>query len=298
MSEPRERSLPRAVSPASLDEALRQLAKTPDLRPVAGCTDLLVTDRSGRARMDRVLDLLSVPELRGVREISTDGGAGGVEIGATTTFTALRRSAVIRESYPALAEAAGVIGGWQIQNRATIGGNVCNASPAGDSLPVLLVLGATVRIAGPRGRREIPYDDFHTGYRRTALEAGEIVTGFRLPAVARTAPDAGVRQLFRKVGTREAQAISKVVVALTARVDEGTIRELRLAAGSVAPTPIRIPAAEKEATGRPVAPATADRIAEAAAAAVTPIDDVRSTADYRRFALDRVVRRMILSLAP
>jgi CO/xanthine dehydrogenase FAD-binding subunit len=280
----------KAVSPGSLEEALEALAETPDLRPAAGCTDLLVTDGLGRAQMDRVLNLLSVLELRGIREVPGGEGAG-VEIGATASFTALRRHPGIRERWPALAAAAGVIGGWQIQNRATVGGNVCNASPAGDSLPVLLVLGATVRVAGPHRRREISYGTFHTGYRKTALRPGEIVTGFHLPLPA---PD--TVQRFCKVGTREAQAISKVVVALSARVEDETIRELRLAAGSVAPTPIRLIAAEGEAAGQPPTPATADRVAEAAAAAVTPIDDVRSTADYRRFALDRVVRRMVLSL--
>jgi len=284
----------RAVSPTSLDEALRHLAETPDLRPVAGCTDLLVTDRLGRARMDRVLDLLSIPGLAAICELSEAEGSnapGGVEIGATATFTALRRSSPIRERYPALAQAAGVIGGWQIQNRATIGGNVANASPAGDSLPVLLALGATVLVAGPGVQREIPYDEFHVGYRETALRPGEIVTGFRLPA-----PPPGMRQRFRKVGTREAQAISKVVVALAAELEDGAIRELRLAAGSVAATPVRLEEAEAEARGRAVSPKVADRVAEAAAESVQPIDDVRSTALYRRFVLERVVRRLVLSL--
>lgn len=275
-----------AVSPTSLEEALGHLREDPGLRPVAGCTDLLVTDGLGRAAMDRVLDLLSVPELRGICE-----GATGLEIGATTSFTEIRRHPGIRERYPAMAEAAAVIGGWQIQNRATLGGNAANASPAGDSLPVLLALGATVRLAGPAGTREIPYDDFHTGYRQTALGHGEIVTGFRLPA-----PAPGTKQRFRKVGTREAQAISKVVVACAAQVEGETIRSLRLAAGSVAATPVRLPEAEAEARDRPLTPETARRIAEAAVAAVTPIDDVRSTAEYRLFALERVVRRMVGSL--
>jgi len=278
-----------AVSPTSLEEALAHLREDPELLPVAGCTDLLVTDGLGRAAMDRVLDLLSIPELRGVCEV--DDGDAGVEIGATTTFTELRRQPAIRERYPALAEAAAVIGGWQIQNRATVGGNVANASPAGDSLPVLLALGATVRLAGPAGTRELPYDDFHVGYRQTALEQGEIVTGFYLPA-----PEPDTRQRFRKVGTREAQAISKVVVACAARVEGDTIRSLRLAAGSVAAKPVRFSEAEAEAQDQPLTPETAARIAEAAAASVTPIDDVRSTADYRRFALERVVRRMVVSL--
>lgn len=279
-----------AVSPASLDEALQHLGESPDLRPVAGCTDLLVTDGLGRAGMDRVLDLLSISELCGIQPLS----GGSVEIGATTSFTALRQDPVIRERYPALAEAAAVIGGWQIQNRATIGGNAANASPAGDSLPVLLALGAVVRLAGPDGAREIPYDAFHTGYRRTALRPGELVVAFRLPDPG--AADGFNVQRFRKVGTREAQAISKVVVALAAQVEGGEIRSLRLAAGSVAETPVRLTEAEAEAAGRPVSAETAARVAQAAAESVTPIDDVRSTAGYRKFVLERVVRRLVLSL--
>lgn len=283
-----------AVSPSSLDEAIVHLGETPDLRPVAGCTDLLVTDGLGRAGMDRVLDLLSIPELRGIRTLPESNGKGGIEIGATTSFTALRQDPTIRETYPALAEAAAVIGGWQIQNRATLGGNAANASPAGDSLPVLLALEATVRIAGPDGIREIPYDAFHTGYRETALRPGEIVTAFRLPD-PEGAEGFNV-QRFRKVGTREAQAISKVVVALAARVEGGEIQTLRLAVGSVAETPVRLTEVEIEAAGRPVSAETADRVARAAADSVTPIDDVRSTADYRKFVLGRVVRRLVRSL--
>jgi CO/xanthine dehydrogenase FAD-binding subunit len=276
----------KALRPHSLDEAVRQLADDPQLVLTAGCTDLMVRPPEVLHRMDQVMDLLAIPELRGIRE--TDGH---LEIGATTTFDEIRRSSQIRATFPALADAAGQIGGWQIQNRATLGGNMANASPAGDSLPVLLALDAVVLAAGRNGLREIPYGFFHTGYRKTALEPGEIVARIRLPR-----PKPGTVQAFRKVGTREAQAISKVVVALAARLENGRIADLRLAAGSVAATPVRLRAAEESVRRQLPTPEAADRAGRAAADAVTPIDDVRSTADYRRFALERVVRRMVLGL--
>lgn len=276
-----------ALQPRSLDEALRSLGDDPALVPTAGCTDLMVRGPEALHRMERVIDLLGVPELRGIHEMK-----GGLEIGATTPFTEIRRSPAVRTAFPALAEAASLVGGWQIQNRATLGGNIANASPAGDSLPVLLALDAIVVAAGASGVREIPYAGFHTGYRKTALQPGEIVARVRIPFL----PDGSV-QAFRKVGTREAQAISKVVVALAGRIADGRIAELRLAAGSVAATPIRLHAAEEAALGLPPGPETADRAGREAAREVTPIDDVRSTADYRRFALERVVRRMVLGMA-
>ncbi|HEY9422249.1 MAG TPA: xanthine dehydrogenase family protein subunit M [Thermoanaerobaculia bacterium] len=269
-----------ALRPRSLDEAVRFLADDPALVPTAGCTDLMVRGPEALHRMDRVIDLLEIPETRGIREVD-----GAIEIGATTTFTEIGRSPAIRAKFPALAEAAGQVGGWQIQNRATLGGNIANASPAGDSLPVLLVLDAMVVAAGAGGPREIPYESFHTGYRETALQPGEIVARVRLPLL----PE-GSFQAFRKVGTREAQAISKVVVAMTCRIADGRVAELRLAAGSVAPTPVLL---KTEVQGLEIAEA-AERAGREAASGVQPIDDVRSTAEYRRFALERVVRRMVL----
>jgi len=275
-----------AVQPHSLEEAVRYLEGDPGLVPTAGCTDLMVRGVEALHQMDRVIDLLSIPELRGIREVE-----GGLEIGATTPFSEIRRSAAVRSAFPALADAAGQIGGWQIQNRATLGGNLANASPAGDSLPVLLALNATVVLASARGLREIPYDDFHSGYRKTALQPGEIVARIRLPL-----PSAGTIQAFRKVGTREAQAISKVVVAMAGRIEDGRIADIRLAAGSVAPTPIRLRAAEDAVRGQAPGPEAAALAGREAAGAVTPIDDVRSTAEYRSFVLERVVRRMVLEL--
>ncbi len=237
--------------------------------------------------MDKVIDLLGVPELRGIHEVE-----GGLEIGATTCFSEIRRSAAVRAHFPALAAAASLVGGWQIQNRATLGGNMANASPAGDSLPVLLALDAVVVAAGARGLREIPYSAFPTGYRKTALKPGEIVARIRIPYL----PEDSV-QAFRKVGTREAQAISKVVVALAGRVAEGRIAELRLAAGSVAATPVRLRVTEEAVRGLPPGSAAADLAGREAAREVTPIDDVRSTAEYRRFALERVVRRLVMEMS-
>ena len=281
-----------ALSPRSLDEALGFLAADPNLRPVAGCTDLMVTDRPARSRMERVLDLLRVPELAGIRRLDREGGGGGaIEIGATTTFAEIARNPEVRTLLPALAAAAGQIGGWQIQNRATLGGNVANASPAGDSLPVLLALDAVIVVAGPQGLAEIPYSGFHLGYRRTALLPGQIIVRVRIPL-----PSAGSVQRFRKVGTRAAQAISKVMVAMVGRVEAGRIAHLRLAAGSVAATPVLLAAAGEAARGLPPGLEAAEVAGRAAAAEVAPIDDVRSTAEYRTFALERVVRRLVLEL--
>lgn len=274
-----------ALRPRTLEEALRRLEEDPALVPTAGCTDLMVRGPEALHGMDRVLDLLAVDELRGIREAD-----GALEIGATTSFSEIRRSAAVREAFPALAAAASLVGGWQIQNRATLGGNMANASPAGDSLPVLLALDAIVIAVGAQGTREIPYAEFHTGYRKTALRPGEIVASVRLPFLPQ-----GSVQAFRKVGTREAQAISKVVVAMAGRIEDGRIADLRLAAGSVAAVPVRLRAAEEAVRGLSPAEA-ADSAGREAAREVTPIDDVRSTADYRRFALERVVRRLVLGM--
>jgi CO/xanthine dehydrogenase FAD-binding subunit len=280
-------SVTAGLRPQTLAEAVAHLAADPALIPVAGCTDLMVRGPEALADFGRVLDLLSIPELCGIREVE-----GGLEIGATTPFSEIRSSPAVQATFPALAAVAGEIGGWQIQNRATIGGNVANASPAGDSLPVLLALGATVTLAGPAGERDIPYGEFHAGYRKTALRPGEILVKIRLPH-----PAPGSVQAFRKVGTRAAQAISKVVVAMVARLEDGRIADLRLAAGSVAATPVRLAAAEDAVRGLAVGEEAADLAGRAAAREVRPIDDVRSTAEYRSWALERVVRRLVLGLA-
>ncbi len=274
------------LRPASLDEAVAALAAQPNLKPIAGCTDLLVMEAIERDDLPAVLDLLAIEDLSGIEETEV-----GVRIGATTTFTEIRRSPVIQQHFPALVEAAASIGGWQIQNRATIGGNVVNASPAGDSLPVLLALGAGVEVASTEGSRRVPYEEFHTGYRQTALAEGELLTAIHLPV-----PTTGSRQAFVKVGTRQAHAISKVVVGALARVEDGRFVEVRFGAGSVAATPIRLRAAEDAVLGHPAGNDTAQAAGRAAADSVEPIDDVRSTARYRKVVLGRIIARIVREL--
>ncbi len=275
----------------SLLEACRRLATEPGLRPILGGTDLMVASPHERARQGRWLDLSCFDEMRGIAE-----RGGSVWIGAATTFTALQADASIRRHFPALVAAASEVGGWQIQNRATLGGNVANASPAGDSLPVLAVLEAVVVLGSAAGdrlvERRVPYAGFHVGYRATALAPGEVILGFELPL-----PGPGLEQRFQKVGTRQAQAISKVVVALAGRCAGGRVQTLRLAAGSVAATPVRLRQAESAAVGLELA-AAAEAAGSAARQETTPIDDVRSTAAYRSAVLGRVVRRLVLSLTP
>jgi CO/xanthine dehydrogenase FAD-binding subunit len=268
------------LSPRSLGEALQRLADTPDCIPIAGCTDWMVKDALARADAPPLLDLLRVEELCGVEKEDA-----GLRIGATTSFSALRGHAEVRARYPILAEVASLIGGRQIQNRATLGGNIVNASPAGDSLPVLLALDAELELASIHGSRRLPYAEFHTGYRETARGADELLVAIHLPAPP-------PYQRFRKVGTRRAQAISKVVVALCADTADGRWSKLRVAAGSVAPTPLRLKVTETVVEGMPLGMEAAEAAAEAARGEVEPIDDVRSSAHYRRWVLGRVIRRL------
>ena len=274
---------PPVESPSSLSEAYALLASGP-WRPVAGGTDLLVQITGELGPLpERALDIWGLEELRGI------GLADGwLTVGALTTYTAIRRSSVVREHLPALAEAAATIGAVQIQNRGTIGGNIVNASPAGDSLPVLLATDAVIVLGGTRGEREVEASAFFTGYRRTARADDELVLRVRIPLPA------GRTVRFRKVGTRRAQAISKVVIALSWNTDgHAEWRDVRVALGSVAERPIRSRAAEEALEGAQPTPQTADRAAAAVAAEIKPIDDVRSTAVYRRAVTARVLHRLV-----
>ncbi len=277
---------PPVVSPHSLDEAFALLADGgPSWRPIAGGTDLLVaiTGELGEPPT-RVLDLWAIDALRGI-----DGADGRLTIGALTTYTAIRRSAEVAASAPALAEAAATIGAVQIQNRGTLGGNIANASPAGDTLPVLLALDAEIIVGGVRGERSVAATAFWPSYRLTALAEDELVLRVEIPIVT------GRQTRFRKVGTRRAQAISKVVMALawTEAPEGAPWRDVRVALGSVAATPIRATLTEAALEGgRPDETTTAHAVA-ILAAEISPIDDVRSTADYRRAAAARVLARLL-----
>jgi CO/xanthine dehydrogenase FAD-binding subunit len=277
---------PPISSPADLVEAFRLLGDGgARWQPIAGGTDVMVQLAAGAGPPpERLLDLWSLDELRGI-EI---GGQGReLVLGALTTYTEIRRSPLCHDHLPALVEAAATIGAAQIQNRGTIGGNVVNASPAGDTLPVLLAADARIALGGPRGERSVAATDFWPAYRRTARADDELVVRVRIPLPPRR------RMRFRKVGTRRAQAISKVVLALAWREDGGVWRDVRLAMGSVAPTPVR--ARETEAVLEGAAPrrTVADHAIAVLAAELQPIDDVRSTADYRRAAACRVLHRLL-----
>jgi CO/xanthine dehydrogenase FAD-binding subunit len=275
---------PPVSSPHDLAEAYAILAGGP-VRPIAGGTDLMValTGELGEPP-ERVLDLWRLDALRG---IALDGDA--MVLGALTTYTEIRRSAVCREHLPVLVETAATIGAAQIQNRGTIGGNVANASPAGDTLPVLLAADASFVLGSARGERVVAAAAFWTAYRRTALAPDELLLRIRIPLLA------GRELRYRKIGTRRAQSISKVVLALGWRDGSasGPWTDVRLALGSVAPTPIRATATEAVLEGRSPSPETADRAAETLAAELHPIDDVRSTAEYRRVVAARVLHRLI-----
>jgi CO/xanthine dehydrogenase FAD-binding subunit len=284
--------MPNAVQPASesptrLEAAYALLADAdgPPWRPLAGGTDLMVqiTGEIGEPP-ERVLDVWGLDELRG---IAVEGAI--LVIGALTTYTELRRSPVVAEFIPALVEAAATIGAAQIQNRGTIGGNVINASPAGDTLPILLALGAEMVLGSAAGERSVAADAFWPSYRTPDRRHDELLLRIRVPLVT----DRQVR--FRKIGTRRAQAISKVVMALawTAGRGGGAWTDVRLALGSVAATPVRAAATEATLEGASPSRETADAAAAALVGEIEPIDDVRSTADYRRAVAGRVLHRLI-----
>ena len=274
---------PPVSSPRSLAEAYALLAEAPH-RPVAGGTDLLVqiTGELGEPP-ERVLDIWGLDELRGIRMESN-----ALVLGALTTYAEMRRSPLIAEFLPAFAEAAATIGAAQIQNRGTIGGNAVNASPAGDMLPLLLACDAQLVAGTAQGERWIPVRDFWPAYRRTALGPGELLLRISVPLPVN-------RQLrYRKVGTRRAQAISKVVMALAWEADDGgPWRDVHIALGSVAATTIRAAATEAVLEGTAPTEAIADRAASTLAGELNPIDDVRSSADYRRAVAARVLHRLL-----
>ena len=276
---------PPIESAATLADAYALLASSTasdQLTPIAGGTDVMVriTGEIGEPP-GRLLDLWRLDELRGIT-----ADANAITLGALTTYSDIRRSGPCREHLPVLVEAAATIGAAQIQNRGTLGGNIANASPAGDTLPVLLALDAEIVVGGPRGERTVAASDFWVAYRRTALAPDELILRIRIPVRG------GREARFRKIGTRRAQAISKVVIAVAWQGD-GSWRDVRVALGSVAATPVRAAATEAALEDRRPTPETADAAAETLAGELAPIDDVRSTAEYRRLVAARVLHRIV-----
>lgn len=263
------------LRPADLGEALEMLhdsLATERAVPLAGGTDLFVYLNAGQPSGRRFLDLSRVRELRGIRE-----GDDGLRIGGGATFTEIREHAAVRRHFPMLAAAAAEVGALQIQNRATLAGNVANASPAGDSLPVLLACDAVVRVRSVRGPRLIRFETLYRGYRDLALEPDELIVDLVL-----LYPPRRTATMFRKVGTRRAQSISKVVFAGALHVGaDGAADHVRLAYGSVAPTTVRAYEAEQVLLGRRPSAAAADAALEALGHDIAPIDDIRSDREYR-----------------
>jgi CO/xanthine dehydrogenase FAD-binding subunit len=259
------------LRPKSLKDALIMLRDEGPLTPLAGGTDLFVTLNAGTLKDRRFLDLWELDELRG---ISKDGK--WLRFGALTTYTDCIRSKKVRHALPILQQAAREVGGVQIQNRGTLAGNIGNASPAGDSLPVLMAASALVILRSrDGGEREVPLSDYYTGYRASVRRADELITAIRVKT-----PRKRDRQLFRKVGTRAAQAISKVVMAAVGE---------RVAFGSVAPVVMRARKLEDYLSKGGHDPAEAQRLV---LDEIHPIDDIRSTAEYRR----RVTSNLVKSL--
>jgi CO/xanthine dehydrogenase FAD-binding subunit len=261
----------RLVSPASLRDVLDELSSHPGARPFAGGTDLMVVLESGALPPGHYVSLANCPELRGIEETG-----GGVTIGALTTYTEIQRSGVVQREYGMLANAASETGGVATQNRGTIGGNIANASPAADTPPALLAYDATLELLSSSGSRRLPYAGFHHGYKKMDLGPGELIARIHLPRRA-----SGWRDYYRKVGTRRAQAISKVCFAGAIRMDGTTIADVRIAVGSVAPTVIRAKRTEAAVRGQALTPELIASAERSLASEIAPIDDIRSTSRYR-----------------
>ena len=260
------------VTPTSLPEALAALAREPGVwQPFAGGTDLMVLLESGKLPHKNYLNIWNLASLRGI-EVSTEH----VTLGALTTYTEVQSHPILREEFPMLCQAASETGGLAIQNRGTLGGNIANASPAADSPPALLAYNAELELLSVRGSRWVPYQSFHTGYKQTIMQPDELLARIRLPR-----QPGKLTHFYRKVGTRKAQAISKICLAATARVYEGTVDHIRIAFGSVAPVPLRCRKTEAVLQGATLDESLIAKVRAELSREIVPIDDIRSTRDYR-----------------
>jgi CO/xanthine dehydrogenase FAD-binding subunit len=260
------------ASPANLAEALDLLAADDGTwKPFAGGTDLMVLLEAGKLPHLNYLNIWNLKELRGIEVTGQT-----VTLRALTTYTDVQAHPVLRAEFPMLCQAAKETGGIAIQNRGTIGGNIANASPAADSPPALLAYDAELELISKSGARKIPYSKFHRGYKQMDLRADELLSAIHLPRSKQTR-----RHYYRKVGTRKAQAISKVCFAGVAEIEHDTLTHIRIALGSVAPIPIRCEKTEAALINQPLNDETIRLGMDALASEIAPIDDIRSTRDYR-----------------
>lgn len=275
------------IAPGSLPAVLELLASAPgEWAPIAGGTELMVAHAAGRLTAPKLVSLWGIAELRFI-----ETSAASIAIGGGATFRDLRGDASIAAHLPLVAKAASWIGSIANQSRATVGGNLVNGSPAADSSPALLVYDAEIELVSVRGRRRIHYSAFHTGYKRNAMAPDELLFAVHLPLRF-----ARHRQYLRKVGTRRAMAISKVALAATALLEDTKISEIRLAAASLAPFPSRLYQTEAALLDKPIDSHTVEAARKAMLAEAKPIDDIRSTSEYRKRVAANLIEEFLREL--
>jgi CO/xanthine dehydrogenase FAD-binding subunit len=259
---------------ANLAETVQLLAEQPGFyKPLAGGTDVMVLLEAGVLKHDKYIDISRLSELHGIT-VSPDF----IEIGACETYTDIQAQPVIRAEFPALVQAGFETGGKAIQNRGTLGGNIANASPAADSPPALMAYGASLKLVSRSGARWVAYDRFHKGYKVMDLRPDELIATVRLP---RRKEQSGIVHFYQKAGTRKAQAISKVVFAGVAAVKNGTVQDIACAIGSVAPVTLRCRKVESVVQGKKISAAVIQSATQALLQEISPVDDIRSTRDFR-----------------
>jgi CO/xanthine dehydrogenase FAD-binding subunit len=274
-------------APKSLSEALGLLAAEPGIwQPFAGGTDLMVLLEAGKLSHKQFLSLSKLDDLRGI-EVTADS----VILGAVTTYSEVQGHPVLRAEFPLLCAAARETGSIATQNRGTLGGNIMNASPAADSPPALLAYDAEIEMISSRHVHWQPYHGFHTDYKKMQISPDELLRAIRLPRRG-----AGWRQYYRKVGTRKAQAISKVCFAGAAQIRGSTIRDIRIALGSIAPIVLRAVKTEDVLRGAKVTTEVITEAKNTLAREISPIDDIRSTARYRLRVTQNLLEEFLLQL--
>jgi carbon-monoxide dehydrogenase medium subunit len=270
------------TAPATVEEAVRALAAAPTAKILSGGTDLLVQLRSGRAKPGLIVDIKKIPGISGIREQD-----GGFVIGAATPGAVLGEHEALRQAWPGVVEAANLIGSTQVQGRASLAGNLCNASPAADSVPALIAARATCVVAGPNGRREVAVDSVCTGPGRTSLGPGEFIVEFHLPKRPPRSADAYLRFI-----PRTEMDIAVVGVGVDVTLDEaGICTDVRVVLGAVAPTAVVVEDAADVLIGRTLDATALDGLDEAAQRACKPIDDKRGTIEYRTKVAGVMARR-------
>ena len=275
------------IAPVTLAGVLELIAGQPGVwTPIAGGTELMVAHAAGRLPASKLVSLWGIADLRFIATRPES-----IAIGAGATFTDIRNHAAIAAELSLLARAATWIGSIANQSRATIGGNLVNGSPAADSSPAMLVYDAEIEFISIRGTRRIPYRDFHTGYKKNALASDELVYAIHIPRRF-----ASHRQYLRKVGTRRSMAVAKVALGATALIENGMVIELRLAAASLAAFPTRLYRTEDALCGKRVDAVSIPAARAALLAEILPIDDIRSTAEYRRHVAANLLEEFLTEL--